>query len=166
MAMKKLFDHSLCFDVVEEDNVSLFVERVPEFDKESNSWIPSKDFSYRVRETREVFNADSDLDAAQAYRIWRAKQEGLPSIQERIEKGKSRSSDSRCLYHLKNPQHNFVLENNIPSERRCKRCMKDILQLIDLLPPNTKKDFLDSILRELGEKEGMLMWMLRALLLI
>lgn len=142
------YKHSLSFDVVEDGGHKLFVERVPEYDILTNSWIPSRDFSYRVRETREVFKVDRDLDAGTAYKEWRIQQgPNAPTVQARIEAGKI-DKDTLCPIHARNYWVDISLNMTLAVEPKCKKCVSDIVGFVESLDEEQQKILLEEMVRE------------------
>ena len=147
MAPFRKIGDSIPFAVVQEGRYRLFVERIPEYDEKTHSYIPSRDFSYRIRETGEIFRVNSDMDADEAYWKWKENEDNLPSIEQRVKQGKGRefSPDTCCILHQKNFNIDYTMTLN-PFDRNCRKCTIDLINNVSLLDDESKGDVLDYLM--------------------
>ena len=107
-----------------EDGAFLTVERLPDPNNRSFAWIPSPDYSFQVRETKEVFRVESEMSPREAYNAWRPLQGDLPPVKERIRREEEKEKLRRlCLKH----QQDQTCVRNEHLSPTCASCLKILI---------------------------------------
>ena len=166
---KKSVKYSRPFDVVQDGEKQLFVERVGEYDRETRSFIPSRDFTFRIKGTGQTFNVTEEMDAGDAYHAWQnskkeqAKQEGEHSAKKEkaIQCTLTQDGDDDddyedvyvCAYHSSFYGRNVLTGEGVKLNWKCLKCNMDLRDGLKLLDNERKAEILDRLMENMCELE-------------